>query len=489
MKFHQFIAFSALLCYSVSCTVERAEEQILARHANGIKKTSIWVYPDGTILKRNEWYNDGIKELEIPYDDSVPHGEFKRWTGFGDVAMVGHYKKGLRDGKWTSYFVDRINSRKKEAERYYKDDHPIGDWIGWHYNGEKAFEEHYDDNGNPTGVWKKFHDNGVLAEEKYNCHDVMRNFILDGENKPNPGYIKRYGRDCRIVEYYECEGEEKSGIYKRYYESYGEPDSTGESCNKAQIKEEGIYFADESILSPTYYRDDGTIIKKIESNEFDGIKKIQWFDEQNNVVRESIFTPQGGDGPTESSGISYGTCANSSTLFCAETSFVRSSMPSGTLDSSTLSFKDVYKTNIGKNPASLRYIKAGHILLYEELWELDKNDNGKSHLMESRSFYPDSMGGKMASEGFWQRNIDGKTKPHGIWRNWYPSGILRDSLTYVNGERVGEQFSYDSTGKLTIHKTENGKNRPVIMHLLDERRGSAGSPTLTKDEREKIVTH
>ena len=35
-------------------------------------------------------------------------------------------------------------------------------------------------------------------------------------------------------------------------------------------------------------------------------------------------------------GITYGTCANSSTLFCAETSFVRSAAPSGTLDSCTL---------------------------------------------------------------------------------------------------------------------------------------------------------
>ena len=461
MKLHQFIVFSALLCYSAGCTVERAEEQILARHANGVKKTSIWVYPDGTILKRNEWYNDGIKELEIPYDDSVPHGEFKRWTGFGDVAMIGHYNKGLRDGKWTSYFVDRLNSRKKEAERYYKDDHPVGDWIGWHYNGKKAFEEHYNESGIPTGVWKKWHDNGVLAEEN-NCHQEYA-------DAPTPGYIKRYGRNCRILEYYECDGEEKSGAYRRYYESYGEPDSTGESCNKAQIKEEGLAEHDILFDPHTTYRADGTFIKKIKSDYFKGREKIQWFDENNNVVRESNFITEETDGPVESTGITYGTCANSSTLFCAETSFVRSANPSGTLDSSTLSFKDAYKQNIGKNPASLRYIKAGHSLLYEEFWAYDDPPAkyGDPTLRISRSFYPDSMGGKMASEGFWQRGPDGKAKPHGIWRNWYKSGILRDSLTYVNGERVGDQFSYDSTGKLTIHKTENGKNRPVIMHLLN----------------------
>ena len=72
----------------------------------------------------------------------------------------------------------------------------------------------------------------------------------------------------------------------------------------------------------------------------------------------------------------------------------------------------------------------------------------------------------MASEGFWGNpSVEGESKRHGIWRNWYPNGVLKDSLNYVNGERIGEQFGYDSTGKLTIHKTENGKNKPVIMHL------------------------
>ena len=79
------------------------------------------------------------------------------------------------------------------------------------------------------------------------------------------------------------------------------------------------------------------------------------------------------------------------------------------------------------------------------------------------------MGGRLASEVFWSVDPkDGLSKRNGIMRNWYKNGVLMDSLTYVNGERVGEQFSYDSTGKLTIHKTEAGKNRPVIMHLLGE---------------------
>ena len=375
--FSTFLTFLPLLsiCGGLyGCTIEHAEEQVIEKHVNGTKKTSVWVYPDGEILKRNEWYDNGIKEFEIQYKDSVPHGKIKRWTVLGDVALDGEYKNGKREGTWTSYFVERLNSRRKEAVRHYKDDHPVGDWESWHFNGNKASEEHYNDNGDTVGVLKKWHDNGVLAEEN-NCHEEH-------------GYIKRYGRNCKILEYFSCENGLLVGEWKKYYESYGPSDSAAGNCEQAQIKEEGL--ADNDILFDphTTYRADGSLLKKITSDPFKGREKIQWFDEQNNVVRESIFITEETDGPVESSGIAYGTCDTSSTLFCAETSFVRSANPSGTLDSSTLSFKDAYKLSIGKYPASLRYIKAGHVLLYEEFWAYDDppTNYGDPTLRVSRSF-------------------------------------------------------------------------------------------------------
>lgn len=462
------IAFFAILCSFAGCTVERAEEQILARHVNGVKKTSIWVYPDGTVLKRNEWYNDGIKELEIPYEDSLPHGEFKRWTGFGDVAMIGNYKKGKKDGKWTVYY----QNKKVEAIQFYKDDHPVGDWEGYHHNGVKAFEEHYDDKGKPTGVWKKWHDNGVLAEENSNCYNEKK--IVFDSLQPTQGFLKRYSRDCKISEDYECFMGQKQGKYKLYYESYGSPDSSAESCSNSKLREEGItdYAECGGGLNPTaLYRADGSTIKKVEYITEDcgyAPSKVSWFDEDGTQLRETVFMNHNHFGYD---GIVYGLCEGSTKLFCAETSFVQFANPNGNLDSCSLSQKDAFKQSIGKYPATLRYTQAKHVLLYEEFWAReDSTINGMQsppYIRTSRSFYPDSMGGRMASEGFWQLDPkDNKSKRQGIWRNWYPSGVLKDSLNYVNGERIGEQFSYDSTGKLTIHKTEAGKNRPVIMHIL-----------------------
>lgn len=450
MQSVRFIPVFALSILFYACSIEHAEEQIVARHANGVKKTSIWVYPDGEILKRNEWYNDGIKELEIPYKNNEPHGDFKRWTGFGDLVMEGKYKKGLRHGKWTSYFGGHFN-KKTEAIRYYENDHPVGDWTGWHFNGEKAFEEHYSDNGDSIGVWKKWDDNGTLVEEN-SCF-----------NSNEKGFLKKFGKSCKIQEYYECTEGERKGEYKLYYESFDAPDSTGASCNTSKIRESGLI--EYRALKPhAFYRADGSVIKTIEySGELSQRSHDQWFDEQGKMIRESFYTDQDHNGYT---GVSYGLCEGSSNLFCAETSYVRESSPSGSMDSSTLSQKDAFSQSIGKYKASVRFIKPDHKLLYEEFWDyVSDKSSGGTRIQESRSFYPDSMGGRMASEGFWK--FDSRKGPlrHGIWRNWYSSGILKDSLNYVNGERVGDQFSYDSTGKLTIHKTENGKNRPVIMHI------------------------
>lgn len=445
-----FLMFLTLCFAFLGCTVQRAEETVLAEHANGAKKTSIWVYPDGEILKRNEWYSDGIKELEIPYKDGVPHGDFKRWTGFGDVALLGYYRKGQKDGKWTSLYSDK----KVEAYRYYEEDHPVGDWEGWHYNRERAFEEHYDDKGLAVGIWKKWFDNGVLEQEG-DCHakwDPKRQIESAPNERNGVTYLKRYSKDCHLLEEWTCKDGKLIGPFSLYYESYGESPDTA-NCGKGRVRVQGVLgkgpTGKDSVLvgSVMYYRADGTPMKQ-EHWRNDGRRDSvwRWFNESGIMVRECDLRV---------SGVVYGACEGDMSKFCAETSYVDGI--GGVLNSSNLAQSADFEQSIGKFPATIRYFKPGRLLLYEEYWK-------DGQIAESRSFFPDSMGAGLASETFWK---DGKR--NGIMRNWYKSGVLRDSLTFVNGERVGEQFSFDSTGKLTIHKTEAGKNRPVIMHLLGEK--------------------
>ena len=260
-----------------------------------------------------------------------------------------------------------------------------------------------------------------------------------------------------MLEEFTCKNGRLDGPFSLYYESYGETIDSA-NCGTGRIRVQGVLGKgatgkDSALIGTvTYFRADGTPMKQEHWNK-DGKRDSvwRWFDERGNLVRECDLRV---------SGVVYGACEGNMSKFCAETSYVGEI--GSVLDSSNLAQSVNFEQSIGKYPATIRYIKPGRLLLYEEYWK-----NGQ--IAESRSFFPDSMGGKLASECFWNVDPkDGLSKRNGIMRNWYKSGVLRDSLTFVNGERVGEQFSYDSTGKLTIHKTEAGKNRPVIMHLLGE---------------------
>ena len=388
------IVILAIFSIFAGCTTEKAQEQVVSYHVNDLKKTSIWVFPDGEIAKQVEWHTNGIKKLEIPFKNNVPHGEFKEWTNHGDVVGTGYYKKGKKDGTWKSFYYDK----KLQAERYYKDDHPVGDWEGFHYNGNKAFEEHYDKKGDTIGVWKKWYPNGNIAEEN-NCH-----------SKDSIGFVTFYSTDSIKSSEYQCLKGKYDGFAREYYPS-------------GKIMIEGRYK--NGLIDGTwmFLKADGTPQKQEFWTKAQRDSLWVWFNTNGDTLKQSLFE--------KGTGVSYGTCHNGDTDFiCAESTFVA-----------------------GELSGKVWYMKRDKRLRYEEIWLA-------GNIQESRSFYPDSVGGQMASEGFWK---DGKRE--GIWRNWYANGVLMDSLTYKNGERHGEQFSYDSTGHVYMHRTEAGRNRPVIMHL------------------------
>lgn len=390
------IIFLFIFALFLSACFERAEEKVFAIHPNGYKKTSFWVYSDGEILKRNEWYSNGIKELEIPYKENEPHGKFKRWTAFGNVAGVGRFKKGKKEGKWETFF----DNKKVETRRFYKKDEKTGTWEGFHYNRNQAWLEYYR-NDSAIGQWKKWYSNGIIEEEN-SCH------LAEAE-----GIKKHYYADGKPQWVFHCHFGVKEGLAEQYYPS-----------GLLHLK---YYYKQGQLNGPLIIHHANGRVWKQEFWKQDVRDSVWvWYDSTKTPILESHFN--------KGTGVAYGLCpSGTARLVCAESSFVNNRLD-----------------------GLLYYYKEKRDLRFEELWK-----NGE--IQESRSFYSDSLGGKIASEGYWK---DGKR--NGLWRNWYASGILMDSLFYSNGERFGHQLSYDSNGKLYMHKEVFGKNKPVIMHLLNE---------------------
>jgi len=391
----RFLFLMCVLFWMSSC-VEKAEEKVIAMHANGQKKTSLWIYSDGSVLKRNEWYGNGIKELEIPYKNGEPHGRVKRWTAYGNVVSLGKMKKGKKEGEWKTFF----DNKKVEKKGRYKEDLKEGEWKAYFYDRKQAWVEYYH-RGEAIGLWKSWYPNGILKEEN-SCH-------LQEEQ----GFHRFYSPQGALEWKYQCRFGKKEGTHE-------------------------VYFANGAVQQRQWYRagrQDGAVEfflanGKLWKREFwkAGIRDSvwEWFDSKGDKILESKFV--------NGNGVAYGLCGKDKPrLVCAESSFVDS-----------------------KLDGRLFYYKENRELRYEEVWK-------KGQIIESRSYYMDSLDQKLASEGFWKEG-----KRHGLWRNWYANGLLMDSLHFLNGERYGHQFSYDSSGNLYMHQEAFGKNRPILMHLQNK---------------------
>lgn len=181
---------------------EKSEEVITQRHAGGQKKVSLWVKPGGKITKKTEWYGNGIKELEVPYKDSLAHGKYTRWSSHGDIIGTGTYVKGKLDGEQRTFFVPK----KIRSVSFYEMGKRVGDWEEFNFAGGKFKEEHYSGDS-AVGVWKRWFPNGTLAAEN-SCHETLAR-----------GFMKTYSETGAQRLEYECSFGKKDGHFLEFYPS------------------------------------------------------------------------------------------------------------------------------------------------------------------------------------------------------------------------------------------------------------------------------
>lgn len=223
------------------------------RHAGGQKKVSLWVKPGGKITKKNEWYGNGIKAFEVPYKDSLAHGNYIRWSSHGDIVGTGTYKKGALDSEQKTFFIPK----KIRSVSFYENGKRVGDWEEFHFDGGKLKEEHYS-NDSAVGVWKRWFPSGTLANEN-SCHEPAAG-----------GSMKLYSETGAPKLSYECAFGKKHGDFREFYPS-----------GKLRVK--ATYQNDTLNGERTFYYANGTLKKR----EFWRLGK-----------RDSLWTEFGNSGET-----------------------------------------------------------------------------------------------------------------------------------------------------------------------------------------------
>jgi antitoxin component YwqK of YwqJK toxin-antitoxin module len=118
-------------------------------------------YYDGGELferKQHQFIKDGNHEHRSL------HGPVLTYYENGKLKSKGKYKDGSLNGIFKSYFQDG----KLETERYYENNVPVGEWKGWHANGQQAYWYLYDlETAHPFEPNKKeWAENGQLTLEQ-----------------------------------------------------------------------------------------------------------------------------------------------------------------------------------------------------------------------------------------------------------------------------------------------------------------------------------
>lgn len=301
---------------------EKSEEVVTERHAGGQKKVSLWVKPGGKITKKNEWYGNGIKALEVPYKDSLAHGGYTRWSSHGDVIGTGTYKRGVLDGEQNTFFVPK----KLRSVSFYEEGRRVGDWEEYHFDGGKFKEEHYS-NDSAVGVWKRWFPNGTLAEEN-SCHATSAG-----------GGMKLYSETGAPKLSYKCNFGKKHGEFREFYPS-------------GKLRVRASYKSDTLNGERTFYYANGTLKKR----EFWRLGK-----------RDSLWTEFGSSGETlaefrfeNGTGAAKGECRQPGECN-ADTSFVENFMEGLTRRTDRergLEFEELWERGAKKSVKS-RYLETG----------------------------------------------------------------------------------------------------------------------------------
>ncbi len=152
------------------------------------KKKETNYYHDGKLMSEIEmkgkkkhgkaiyYYPNGVIQQEIKYNNGKPDLS-RRFDFMGRLEMEENYKDGLLNGyvrQYTSY-------QKKIMEAFYVDDTLHGDYFEWHENGIPKVIGHYD-KGLFDGKWEFFDENGLKLGEGnfYKGDGVQKSWYPNG---------------------------------------------------------------------------------------------------------------------------------------------------------------------------------------------------------------------------------------------------------------------------------------------------------------------
>ena len=385
---------------------------------NGFKE-GLWVIP-----KEDEC----IKEEICFFENDKLNGKFAEIYKNNEIAEIGTYKEGIREGKAFSYYDETLNL---EEEKVYKNGVLDGKYKNFLYTGELSCEGNLK-NGKFEGTLKSYHstkEGNLFLWQKMEFKDGLANGPVVNYF-PNGEIQKRFNmKDDKLngenIEYYE------NGIIKKlqkYKDNkldglYQEYDSKGvleKVCNYKDDKLEGNYkeYYNGRLFSDRNYQNDML----------------------NGEAKEYLLNTDG------TSSYSEGHYVND------EKQGLWTEYDKEGILHSTQYYVDGREDGTYK-----QYTKEG-ILEYTEEWEYGEQLN-------AIDYYPN---GEILGVEQWENGVK-----NGIAESFYETGELKEKCNFKDNELDGPYFSYDKSGNVIEHEIYS--NGELVKNVLKEREETISS--------------
>jgi antitoxin component YwqK of YwqJK toxin-antitoxin module len=153
-----------------------SKQEQIGKYSSTGKKTGIWkwYFENGQLMTEEE-YKNGVKEgMHTEYDETgkvVEEGEFLNgaeegpwFTVSGDYFEKGTYRDGLKNGRWTSFYLITKDNKTDSILSFtgnFIDDNPDGKHIYYWENGKSKDEGNYI-TGKKDGDWIKYNSDGTM---------------------------------------------------------------------------------------------------------------------------------------------------------------------------------------------------------------------------------------------------------------------------------------------------------------------------------------
>lgn len=439
-------------------------------HPNGMVRET-GTYVDGEVSGENlHYFEDGKPYIVANFQNGELNGEYLVFNEYGALVQKKHFTDGELDGKFKSYF--RIGEQFPEIEGNYIMGYPEGKAYEYFENGDIYTEMNFV-KGNKQGAEKTFYRNGNqyidLNYKEGKLHGNYKEYFLNGAVSQE-GYYEEGKLQGEWKTYYQNGNLASLTIYDDglAIDLYQEFDIDGKlyleyDYRKGEIiayrffDKKGNKIADEKKKGGEFFYKALTPYGEVNSEgryDISGGKTGEWkFYTKNGIIKEKgsyeMDRPQGVVTTYYISGITNSEVNYKDGVMEGSARFF---YPNGQIKSQGLFVNDK-KQGVWEDHYIDGTIKGVNFYHNGELHgeQVLYGPQGKKYMTDYYNFGKLDYSIAYLQDGHAFDTINYKqNKDLYVVKTHYPSGKLKESITYLYGYKHGEYKSFDVEGNLVI---------------------------------------